>query len=414
MPYTPYKIKQWILIVFISFLMSIVAQKCFAQPGNYSQSSIPGWALKGNNITNSGINWLGTKNQKSLSIRTFSIEAIHVDSTQRVGIGMRPDAKLDILAAQNQQSYRIVRMRDSLQNDLFSFRGNGDVFYKLDRVIRLLDTGRFMNILFGANTAPLGAIGNGNIMMGDNIVAPSNMGNYNTIIGSLSTMGTGCSGNRFLAVNMGNNVNNSIGMSAAFSSNITCSAGFNSSINASNIISFGGYSSAFYNSMHMGRGVETMPDSLSPFTLAITTLQPDSLRPNISADTANFILRAAAGSGTGIGGSITFRVAPAGSAGWFLNPWVNAYRVRGDGGGNIQWKNKVPTTTPASTYTQYADTASAGNTAAHFRTELGQIIKLYTQSAITNPTGGSTTDSEARTAIIAILTVLRNAGLIEP
>ena len=33
-------------------------------------------------------------------------------------------------------------------------------------------------------------------------------------------------------------------------------------------------------------------------------------------------------------------------------------------------------------------------------------------SAIANPTGGATTDAEARAAIISILTVLRNTGFI--
>ncbi|MFO1261227.1 MAG: DUF2793 domain-containing protein [Sphingomonadaceae bacterium] len=42
----------------------------------------------------------------------------------------------------------------------------------------------------------------------------------------------------------------------------------------------------------------------------------------------------------------------------------------------------------------------------------GSRIITTRQSAISDPTGGATTDSQARTAITAILTVLRNHGLI--
>jgi hypothetical protein len=58
----------------------------------------------------------------------------------------------------------------------------------------------------------------------------------------------------------------------------------------------------------------------------------------------------------------------------------------------------------------YSADQAAGNACAHFRTELGSIIKLYQQTHIADPTGG-TPDAEARTAINAILVLLENAGL---
>lgn len=39
---------------------------------------------------------------------------------------------------------------------------------------------------------------------------------------------------------------------------------------------------------------------------------------------------------------------------------------------------------------------------------------VTTKSAITAPTGGATTDAEARTAINAIITVLEQFGLVAP
>lgn len=40
-------------------------------------------------------------------------------------------------------------------------------------------------------------------------------------------------------------------------------------------------------------------------------------------------------------------------------------------------------------------------------------LVIQMEAAIADPSGGATIDSAARTAIIAILTVLRNKGLIE-
>lgn len=44
---------------------------------------------------------------------------------------------------------------------------------------------------------------------------------------------------------------------------------------------------------------------------------------------------------------------------------------------------------------------------------VGTVEPVTTQSAITAPTGGATTDAEARTAIDAIITVLEQFGLVE-
>lgn len=72
----------------------------------------------------------------------------------------------------------------------------------------------------------------------------------------------------------------------------------------------------------------------------------------------------------------------------------------------------APSTSPADIFQMYAADIVAGNTAAHFRTETGSIIKLYQQALIADPVGGGTVDAEARTAINAILDLLENNGLM--
>lgn len=74
----------------------------------------------------------------------------------------------------------------------------------------------------------------------------------------------------------------------------------------------------------------------------------------------------------------------------------------------------APGTPAADTCVMYAFDQAPGNSAPHFKTEAGDIVKLYRQSAIVNATGGATIDAEARTAINAALAVLRNLGLIAP
>jgi hypothetical protein len=72
----------------------------------------------------------------------------------------------------------------------------------------------------------------------------------------------------------------------------------------------------------------------------------------------------------------------------------------------------APSTSPVDEFQMYSADIAAGHAAAHFRTELGTIIKLYQQALIANPSGGATQDAESRTAITSILTLLKNNGLM--
>lgn len=72
----------------------------------------------------------------------------------------------------------------------------------------------------------------------------------------------------------------------------------------------------------------------------------------------------------------------------------------------------APTSSPADIVQMWAADQVAGNCTLKLRTENGAVLTLYQESAIANPSGGSTVDTEARTAIGAILTALRNIGFI--
>lgn len=83
----------------------------------------------------------------------------------------------------------------------------------------------------------------------------------------------------------------------------------------------------------------------------------------------------------------------------------------GDGGGFIELTNVSAPTPGTDSFAMYATDQTAGNAAPTFKTENGQIVKLFTSAFIADPTGG-TPDAEARTAINAILDILIATGLM--
>ena len=66
----------------------------------------------------------------------------------------------------------------------------------------------------------------------------------------------------------------------------------------------------------------------------------------------------------------------------------------------------APSTAPADAFQMYSKDIAAGEAAPHFMTEHGDIIKLYQQAHIANPTDLAT----CITAITSILTTLENSG----
>ncbi len=69
-----------------------------------------------------------------------------------------------------------------------------------------------------------------------------------------------------------------------------------------------------------------------------------------------------------------------------------------------------PSSTMTDCFAVYAKDQAAGNACPHFMTENGAVVKLYQRAHVADPSGGSTIDSQARTAINAILATLEALG----
>lgn len=124
------------------------------------------------------------------------------------------------------------------------------------------------------------------------------------------------------------------------------------------------------------------------------------------------VIAGPSGNGLGLGGSILFRVAPPALAtNTTRNAHINALGI--DQQANVVFYNGgLDPTTTANQFKMWSKDIVAGNAAPHFITELGDIIKLYKQTLIADPSGGATVDSESRTAINAILDLIENTGLM--
>ena len=120
----------------------------------------------------------------------------------------------------------------------------------------------------------------------------------------------------------------------------------------------------------------------------------------------------------GSANSATGTTISTGNLGFYANTWgTSAAKVLSFGSGT------APSTSPADMFQLYSADIAAGNAAAHFRTELGQIIKLYTANAgsayaITNGTTDRTVDANATTVeeladlVYTLVEDLKLTGLI--
>ena len=96
-----------------------------------------------------------------------------------------------------------------------------------------------------------------------------------------------------------------------------------------------------------------------------------------------------------------FRIDPSGNIGFnTISFGTTAAKVLAVGTGT------APSTAPADVFQMYSKDIAAGEAAPHFMTEHGDIIKLYQQAHIANPTDLAT----CITAITSILTTLENSG----
>jgi hypothetical protein len=81
---------------------------------------------------------------------------------------------------------------------------------------------------------------------------------------------------------------------------------------------------------------------------------------------------------------------------------ANVTTFMGDGGNTLVVRNhtSVPSTNITDSFQQYSADITAGNAAPHFRTEVGDVIKLYKQSSAGIATVGD------------LVTILTNLGLL--
>jgi len=90
--------QRWADSAFIPTSDTVVNARIVATPAFVDSSiSNSSWLLTGNTGTNSQTNFIGTTDTAALSIRTNGVEAIHVDSSQQVGVGTSsPSALLQV------------------------------------------------------------------------------------------------------------------------------------------------------------------------------------------------------------------------------------------------------------------------------------------------------------------------------
>lgn len=105
-------------------------------------TALTGWSTVGNSGTSSGSNFLGTTDNKGLSLRTNNTEAIHIDSLQRVSIGVKnTDKKFEVNGPfrLRKDSFNILQTDDLFPSSLPNIRYVGATY----RIPSL--TGAFVN-----------------------------------------------------------------------------------------------------------------------------------------------------------------------------------------------------------------------------------------------------------------------------
>lgn len=194
------------------------------------------------------------------------------------------------------------------------------------------------NIVIGTSSLSNMTIGIGNIGVGESSLGSLNgvTQRDNIAIGKISynAMTTG-QFNIGVGVGSGTNVldgnsNISIGWGSGASTSGTyvssLALGRESKFNGNNQVVFG--SASYYRNFYFGRGVEqaTLDNNGIKF-------QATSVSNGVTDSIYNypFIIAGSQGTGTGYGGDIIFKTAPAGSTGSTQNPLITAMTIQGDG-----------------------------------------------------------------------------------
>lgn len=72
----------------------------------------------------------------------------------------------------------------------------------------------------------------------------------------------------------------------------------------------------------------------------------------------------------------------------------------------------APTSNITDSFQMWGQDQTGGNCAPHFKTEDGDIIRLYQSTVVNPPTGGGTVDAEARLAVSGVIQALKDMGFI--
>ena len=295
------------------------------------------------------------------------------NTNSRLGVGATPSAsvRLDVRAQGALSTDIAFRVRNSADSgDLLSVRGNGVMYLPQP-------AGSGQNILYIANTNDtlLRYLSStfGSLAIGQN-ASITNGSYYNTVIGNSASTGS-------LA---------SFGISIGFSTIVNSKAiaiGDRARTDGTDAIVIGNTSGATYysgtRSIHLGR----------KGNVGNAILADDVFMTYFNSDSSSTLTRANGSFGL------------LGQGAYILGNGTGTYgldKFMGDGGNTLVVRNhaSIPSTNVVDSFQQYSADIVAGNAAPHFRTENGNIIKLYQQS------------SAGITTVADLVTVLTNLGLL--
>jgi hypothetical protein len=292
------------------------------------------------------------------------------NTNARLGVGATPAStvRLDVRAQGALSTDIAFRVRNSADTaDIFSIRGNNDIYLPAGPINN-------KNTIFHGSASLLqySSDATQNIAIGSSSTF-NNLTSYNTVLGGSAS--TGSSTN--FAV--------SIGWSSFANADGAINIGRTRASGSYSIrIGYDGGASSYggTNSIHLGRTVSA--NNITPDDVFMTYFNSQSSSTLTRANGSFGLLGQQAyiiANGTGALGLTTFM---------------------GDGGNTLVVRNhpNIPSTNITDSFQQYSADIVAGNAAPHFRTEVGDIIKLYKQSS-----AGITTVGD-------LVTILTNLGLL--
>jgi hypothetical protein len=299
--------------------------------------------------------------------------ALFWDNTnKRLGIGATPSStvRLDVRAQGTLSTDLAFRVRNSADTaNIFSVNGDGTQNWlsAANNALSSIKAGTFNIIQYGNDNFGNVAVGHNS----SNIIVPTTT--YNTVLGASAS--SGASSTFAIGIGWGSIVNSTAGIvigRTRVNGNYAIRIGYDGGASQ-----YGGT-----NSIHLGR--TTSGNDIAADNVFMTYFNSQS-SSTLTRSNGSFGLLGQQSyiitNGTGALGTDTHM---------------------GNGGNTLVVRNhpNVPSTNVTDSFQQYSADIVAGNAAPHFRTENGNIIKLYQQS------------SAGITTVGQLVTVLQNLGLL--